>query len=83
MISLLTNGWICYAKRTIIRRFVLPMNLEVSMPLNNIDLQIANKPQVSIKSENIENLNLKLTDKNITIKKSNIINIGVNRCSQE
>jgi len=84
MISLLTNGWICYSKRTTIRRFVLPMNLDIQSLEKQIDLHITNvKTNLTLDNITDKNINLKLTDKNINIKKSNTLNIGVNKCSQD
>ena len=84
MISLLTNGWICYAKRTIIRRYVLPLEIQIKN-LISLCLKIENLLPSCLNINQIEdkNINLKLSTNNINIKKSSIIHIGVNKCSQD
>jgi hypothetical protein len=84
MISLLTNGWICYGKaRTIINRYVLPLTVQIKN-LQSLLLQIAKLPSACININQIldRNVNLKLTSHSINVKKSGTINIGVNKCSQ-
>lgn len=81
-ISLLTHGWICYRK--IVKRFyILPMNLIIkSQQLLDLFIKIQTKLNLNINQIVDKNINLKLTDKNINIKKESIINIGVKPCSQ-
>lgn len=84
-VSLLTHGWVCYGRgRTIINRYVLPVNIQIKQ-LNTFVLQIINKIKVCLNINQItdKNINLKLTPKNINIKKASIINIGVNKCSKD
>jgi hypothetical protein len=80
-VALLTNGWVCYARRTFVRRFVLPMTLCIKSSQSLI-LQILNITKLNLNLNQIvdKNINLKLNEKNINIKPSNIINIGVNKC---
>jgi len=79
-ISLLTNGWICYRTITIIRKYILPLSLQIRKQ-EILDLEIANKTNLNINLENIvdKNLNLTLTDKNINIKKTNSLDINIDK----
>jgi hypothetical protein len=83
-VSLVTHGWVCYSKRTIINRYVLPMDLQIKM-LDNLILDLKNKTKLDLSINQIKdrNINLKLTEHNINIKKSSIVHIGVNKCSQD
>ena len=83
-IGLLTHGWICYGRRTIIRRCVLPLNIYIKN-CKSLALQILNVATLNLNLNQIadKNINLRLTENNINIKKSNSINIGVNKCSQD
>ena len=69
-ISLLTNGWICYRRLRIIRRYVLPLDLQVKS-VQDICLYIKNRLALNINTLDIldKNINLKLTSKNINIKR--------------
>jgi len=83
-VSLLTNGWICYARRTIVRRYVLPLDISIKES-QGVNLNIIDKQSLDFNINQIlnKNVNLTLTDKNINIKRLNKINIGVNKCSQD
>ena len=78
MISLLTHGWICYATRTIINKYILPYNLQIK-DKTCIDLDIMNKNYLILNLDNItdKQINLKLTDSQVNIKRNldNQINI--------
>lgn len=83
-VSLLTHGWICYAYRTIIRRYILPLKVYIKN-CQSIALKVLDISKLNLNISRIinKNINLKLTPKNINIKKSSIVNIGVNKCSQD
>jgi len=78
-ISLLTHGWVCYRTMTIIRRYVLPMELDIK-PTQYVNLTIKNIRNLSLNVENIinKNMNLKLTDKDININNDST-NINIDK----
>lgn len=79
-ISLLTHGWVCYKTMTIIRRYVLPIQLQIEST-QQIDLAIKNDIPVNLNVDNIidKNLNLRLTEKNINIKKTGSTDINIDK----
>jgi len=79
-ISLLTNGWICYKTITIIRKYILPLALQIRSK-TSFTLQVENKSMRNLNLNSIlnKNINLNLTNKNINVKKPNIIDINIDK----
>jgi hypothetical protein len=68
-ISLLTHGWICYADRTIINRYVVPYNLQIENK-NCLELDVKEKEHIYLTLSDIldKQLNLKIQESQINIK---------------
>ena len=77
-ISLITKGMICQETITIINRYVMPYNLQIeSQP--KIELAIVDQMKLNLNLLNIcdKTINLKLTDKNVNVKKSDSTDINI------
>jgi len=83
-LSFVTHGWLCpIGNRTIINKYIIPYNLAIK-DKSCFDLQIKEKENITLNLSNIidKQLNLKLTEEQINIKKNldNQINLENEGC---
>jgi len=80
MLSLATKGILngLNDNATTINRYVLPLELDINSQVYE-NLEIKNNLSLNLNLENLvdKNVNLKLTDKDINIKKTNTIDINI------
>lgn len=79
VISLITKGMICVRDIFIVRHIVYPIDLQIKTQ-ESLNLQIISSPEDKINLSNIldKNINLKITEENINIKKSDSTDININ-----
>ena len=77
-LALITKGMISIETITIINRYVMPYNLQVTAQ-NELELQIKNRLQLNLNASDIldKNVNLQLTDKDINVNKLDSEDINI------
>ena len=77
-IPLITKGMISFETVTTINRYVMPYNLQIKTQ-DEIELQVKNQQELNLNASDIldKNINLKLTEKDINVNKSDSEDINI------